>query len=391
MSNFIGNFGSLAFMNNKQNTEQSSPNNSINNRQINNGTHHSANNETSHFLRNGPLNPLPSQSASLPQQSQSVPPPAAPRQTWNRPANNSISYDLFDIQMPSSNVNSARFPNRFATLGNLSNRSFSNSQTTPASTNISAPSLFTNNTNGNGSNPNNNNNNNNNSTNVQPTQRITRTSTFVLETDDSPPANPPPRPIDINELYNVHRRARAKTPMAFNFMLNDDSSNEIQFDSNGSSSLVVYGNSVERPRVNYSAKKKARLIVGKLGRDSGELIWPIDVAINVFNNQIIIGDSNNHRIQIFEFDGRFVKNFGSKGKKEGQFDSITGIFADSMANIFVVDRMNHRVQIFDRYCRFVRSIGSGQGSAPGKLNHPWGIAVSLISESNFCFMLLISK
>ena len=156
--------------------------------------------------------------------------------------------------------------------------------------------------------------------------------------------------------------------------------------SDASSSLDAALALPERPRVNYSNKKKARHIIGKQGRDSGELIWPIGVALNQFNSQIIIADSNNHRIQIFELDGRFVKNFGHHGRRDGQFDSVTGIFVDSMANIFVVDRMNHRVQLFDRYCRFVRTIGAGNGSAPGELNHPWGIAVSMISESKKVFI-----
>jgi hypothetical protein len=388
MSNFIGNFGSLAFINNNKLNESApqqqqtrSGDNSTQPRHPLNltttTTNSSSTNETNHFIRNGPLFSLQQPAAPSPAPQ---PPQPAQRQTWSRPANHhSISYDLFDIaQTPTTNR--ASFPNRFATLGGGStNRA---NQTTPASTNISPPAAATTTT----TTPI--------ASNNQMTPRVARSSTFVLEMEDPASTNTPVRTTDLTELYNVQRRARAKTPMTFNFMLNDDSANEIQFDSgsatitgssngnNGQNQLVVYGNSVERPRVNYSAKKRgARICVGKQGREGGELVWPVDVALNVFNGQLVVADSGNHRLQVFEADGRFVKCFGVKGTRDGQFDSITGLFADAMANIYVVDRLNHRVQIFDRYCRFVRAIGAGHGSAPGQLNHPWGIAVSLISES----------
>lgn len=178
-----------------------------------------------------------------------------------------------------------------------------------------------------------------------PVPRLTRNATFVLETDNSPSPNQPTRSVDLGELYNVQRRPRAKTPLLFNIMLNDPDGND---DINSEPSTVRHDDDAtttqsppQEPRVKYEEKKKAKLIIGKQGRDSGELIWPIDAAYNKFNHQIIIADSNNHRIQIFESDGRFVKSFGQHGRRDGQFDTISGIFADSMGNIFVSDRLNH--------------------------------------------------
>jgi hypothetical protein len=219
---------------------------------------------------------------------------------------------------------------------------------------------------------------------------LARSNTFVIETEpDEPDPNArTTRSVDLNQIYNVRRVPRAKTPMAFNVML-DEPVNNIQFDENGYgtsrpqdlTSASVYLTTPNQPKINYGSKKKAKLMIGKQGKEYGEFIWPLDVSVNNFNNQILIADSNNHRIQIFESDGRFVKSFGRQGKREGQFDFVSGLFVDSMSNIFVVDRLNHRVQIFDRYSRYVRSIGSGPGNSPGQLNHPWGIAVNRISES----------
>lgn len=177
---------------------------------------------------------------------------------------------------------------------------------------------------------------------------MVRSNTIVLERNTEPEL-PTTRSVDVNELYNVRRRARARTPLTFNFMLDGNSSN-IDFDNSGFnasgpndiSSTSVFLDLPQNPKINYASKKRAKLIIGKQGREKGEFIWPTDVSVNNFNSQLLVSDSSNHRIQIFENDGKFVKTFGSQGSKENQFNSISCLFTDSMSNIFVVDRLNHR-------------------------------------------------
>ena len=36
-------------------------------------------------------------------------------------------------------------------------------------------------------------------------------------------------------------------------------------------------------------------------------------------NRVIVSDSNNHRIQIFDNSGKVINAFGSEGTEEGQF------------------------------------------------------------------------
>lgn len=188
---------------------------------------------------------------------------------------------------------------------------------------------------------------------------LPRSNTFVIENNDDidDAINlRQTRSVDVTEFYNVQRRPRAKTPMTFNVML-DEPVEMLRFDQNGGGNAAtrlaadgelrndaggVFLVTPAQSKVNYGSKKKAKLVVGKPGKEYGEFIWPVDVAINSFNNQVLIADSNNHRIQIFEPDGSFVRSFGRQGNREGQFDCISGIFVDSMSNIYVVDRLNHR-------------------------------------------------
>lgn len=173
-----------------------------------------------------------------------------------------------------------------------------------------------------------------------------RSNTFVIETNQEEMSRPT-RSVDITEFYNVQRRPRAKTPMTFNVMFDEPAVN-IDFEprtvdeSGNNGAANIFWPTPAQSKINYSAKKKPKLTIGKPGREYGEFIWPLDVAVNSFNNQILVSDSNNHRIQVFEPDGRFVRSFGRQGNREGQFDCINGIFVDSMSNIFVVDRLNHR-------------------------------------------------
>jgi len=44
---------------------------------------------------------------------------------------------------------------------------------------------------------------------------------------------------------------------------------------------------------------------------------PSGVAVNA-QNDIIVADTNNHRIQIFDREGRFKFQFGDQGKRDGQ-------------------------------------------------------------------------
>ena len=52
---------------------------------------------------------------------------------------------------------------------------------------------------------------------------------------------------------------------------------------------------------------------GEFGITDGQFTEPSGVTINT-NNDIIVADTNSHRIQIFDKDGRFKFKFGECGK-----------------------------------------------------------------------------
>ena len=56
---------------------------------------------------------------------------------------------------------------------------------------------------------------------------------------------------------------------------------------------------------------------GEFGVTQGQFTEPSGVAVSA-QGDIIVADTNNHRIQVFDNDGRFKFHFGECGKRDGQ-------------------------------------------------------------------------
>ena len=91
-------------------------------------------------------------------------------------------------------------------------------------------------------------------------------------------------------------------------------------------------------------------------------------------DQIFVADSCNHRIQILDKNGTWLKTFGSAGKRPGEFSYPYDLAIDQKNHLFVCEFGNSRIQVFDPQCQTVEILG-GPGDAPGKFNNPWSIAM----------------
>ncbi len=57
-------------------------------------------------------------------------------------------------------------------------------------------------------------------------------------------------------------------------------------------------------------------------------------------------ENNNHRVQIFTEQGKFIHKFGSLGASDGKLKDPHGITMDKQGRILVADYSNNRVQFF---------------------------------------------
>jgi len=81
------------------------------------------------------------------------------------------------------------------------------------------------------------------------------------------------------------------------------------------------------------------------GSKNTEFLRPQGVAVDQEGN-IIVADSKNHRIQIFQPNGNFLCKFGTHGSAPGQLDRPSGICVSNEGSIIVVDFGNNRIQVF---------------------------------------------
>lgn len=120
---------------------------------------------------------------------------------------------------------------------------------------------------------------------------------------------------------------------------------------------------------------------GSKGKDDGQFSTPIGVAIAPSGN-IVVADTGNDRVQIFDASGKFLSTFGSRfaigvdqDAGKGKFFFPRGIAVSATGDIVVGEALNHRVQVFDSEGKFLRSFGN-KGRGNGNLNEPSGVAIA---------------
>lgn len=90
--------------------------------------------------------------------------------------------------------------------------------------------------------------------------------------------------------------------------------------------------------------------------DPKRLKRPLGVAVNSWGD-IYIADSANHRLVVFDQNGRFKKTLGGPGTGEGRFYYPAGV-AVSGNKVYVADFYNQRVQVLDQDGNFLAVLPS---------------------------------
>lgn len=133
-----------------------------------------------------------------------------------------------------------------------------------------------------------------------------------------------------------------------------------------SASMYPLKSQIKRQKMIYHCK------FGEFGVMEGQFTEPSGVAVNA-QNDIIVADTNNHRIQIFDKEGRFKFQFGECGKRDGQllYPNRVAVVKTS-GDIIVTERSpTHQIQIYNQYGQFVRKFGANI------LQHPRGVTVDI--------------
>ena len=122
-------------------------------------------------------------------------------------------------------------------------------------------------------------------------------------------------------------------------------------------------------------KFKPVLSFGKKGSSTEMFKYPWGIAVSD-TDEIAVTDFGNHRVQIFNSGGTFLRSFWSHGVYKGKFNSLRGICFDNNRNIFVAGNGNNKVQIFSGEGRYIGMFG-GKGSLDSQLSRPSGLSLDV--------------
>jgi sugar lactone lactonase YvrE len=146
--------------------------------------------------------------------------------------------------------------------------------------------------------------------------------------------------------------------------------------------------------IKFSPDGKVLMKLGKAGvKGSGPDTFnePCDV-ITAPNGDIFVSDGHSGqndnpppgstaRIMKFTKDGKFIKEWGKIGSAPGEFKTPHALAFDAQGRLFVADRGNHRLQIFDQDGKYIDSFYQF-GRVSGLFILPDGTLYAIDSESN---------
>jgi sugar lactone lactonase YvrE len=142
-------------------------------------------------------------------------------------------------------------------------------------------------------------------------------------------------------------------------------------DSAGNYYVSEYG---EYDRIQkFSPDREFVLEWGGHGTEPGQFARPQSLVVAT-DNRIVVADSCNHRIQIFDNAGILLAMWGEQGVAPGQLSYPYGLALDGQENLYVCEYGNHRVQKLTLDGQPLTTWGH-EGRRPGQLFNPWSLAL----------------
>ena len=128
------------------------------------------------------------------------------------------------------------------------------------------------------------------------------------------------------------------------------------------------------------------------------LFQPAGVAVDPENGEVYIADGyGNHRVVVFDRDGRYLRQWGRKASPEEMEAGTGGAFADvvhavNISNdglVYVCDRQGDRIQVFDKSGEFRRNIWvrNGTPTLPDPRGTVWTITFSPDPEQRLIYLM----
>jgi DNA-binding beta-propeller fold protein YncE len=141
--------------------------------------------------------------------------------------------------------------------------------------------------------------------------------------------------------------------------------------------------------VKFSHAGKVLMTLGEKGvpgNDEKHFNRPTDVAFGRNGNVFISDGYGNSRVVKFDKTGKFLARWGTKGKGDGQFNLPHAIRINAAGEVLVADRENQRIQVFDQDGKYLRQFGGF---------FPYGLSIAadgslFIADGRACRVMKLS-
>ncbi|MCC7175384.1 MAG: 6-bladed beta-propeller [Bryobacterales bacterium] len=134
-------------------------------------------------------------------------------------------------------------------------------------------------------------------------------------------------------------------------------------------------------------------VKGKAGATPDTFNRPTDVAFLPSGDFFVTDGYGNSRVVKFSREGKYLMEWGKRGTGPGEFDLPHAIVIDSRQNLYVSDRENNRIQIFDANGTFLRQwthLGATQGMDINSRDELW-IVTHRNKEENIAYDTLAGR
>jgi DNA-binding beta-propeller fold protein YncE len=163
----------------------------------------------------------------------------------------------------------------------------------------------------------------------------------------------------------------------------------------------------------FSKTGQFLLQIGKPGQTTGDdaLSKPAAVAVDAAANEVYVADTGNRRIAVFDSEtGKFKRAWGAYGEKPGadpgaydpgapparQFRDVTCVELSKDNLVYVCDRTSDRIQVFQKDGKFVKeaviakntggAVVGGQFGAVSSFGSVWDVAFSNDPQQRYLFV-----
>ena len=125
----------------------------------------------------------------------------------------------------------------------------------------------------------------------------------------------------------------------------------------------------------FDKQGKLLLQFGREGSNPGEFRFPVGIASDK-SGRIYVADTGNTRVQVFSSNGKLQTSTDSLSGVH--FNLPRGVAIDPWGRIHVVDTAANRIIVFSEKFKYLFSYGK-QGTGKGELGYPNGIGIDEIS------------